>query len=195
MRVSHLLSLASLSLALTSAIAACGSRHGSEPGAEVDAGSGLGGHDAGGKLTGCTPDPGNFDVPGNGCDDDGDGIVDNPAGCDDDLTALGDAAQFAKAIGLCKTIASASDPGWGVVSAAFTRGHASTTPPADGQHEILSSFGNVIVPREGKNLGVMSTGWARPYDDIEATSCDPATGIHCFKEGVVMQGGTPTAGA
>jgi hypothetical protein len=176
---------------------ACGARHG-DVGATTDGdgGSTVGGNDAGTGLRGpCSPNPANYDVPGNGCDDDGDGTVDNTPTCDVGLSALGDANDFAKSIGLCQTSGGASDPKWGVVSATFTRGHASTTAPADGQHEILSTFGSKIVPREGANLGVMSTGWARAYDDISASSCDSSTLIDCFKQGVAMQGGTPTANA
>lgn len=105
--------------------------------------------------------------------------------CDDGLPVFGDAAAFAKAIGICD----------GLLSATFTRGHASSDPPADGQHGVLAEFGKVIRPREGKRLGVLSTGWARAFDDVSATSCDPATLTHCFKQGVQMQSGLPVLGA
>lgn len=138
-----------------------------------------------GSLGPCQPDPEAFDIPGNGCDDDGNGVVDDTPSCDADLAVFGDAAAFARAIGICK----------GLVSASFTRGHASSDPPADGQHGVLPAFGKVIKPREGKNLGVLSTGWARAFDDVQATSCDPSTLTHCFKQGVQMQNGLPTPGA
>src|SRR4051812_36715505 len=49
----------------------------------------------------CAPDPSRYEAPGNGCDDDGDGTVDNVASaCDTGLTLGGDADQFARAIGL-----------------------------------------------------------------------------------------------
>src|SRR3954452_18334739 len=56
-----------------------------------------------GSTPTCSPNPANFDVPGNNCDDDGDGVVDNPLGaCDTGLpTASPTAVQFAKAIGIC----------------------------------------------------------------------------------------------
>src|SRR5580700_102140 len=47
----------------------------------------------------CIPDPGNYDIPGNGCDDDGDGIVDNPPACDN--VSAGSANNLASAIDLC----------------------------------------------------------------------------------------------
>jgi hypothetical protein len=142
----------------------------------------------------CVPDPANFDVPGNGCDDDGNGAVDDTPSCDANLPMFGGSADdIAKAIGIC---AKAQGTGWGVVSATLTRGHASsiTTPPAAGQQSIVPAFGKVVRAREGKNLAVLSTGWARPYDDVEATSCDSASLTHCFKQGVQMQSGLPIAG-
>lgn len=147
--------------------------------------------DAGGP---CRPHPGNFEIPDNGCDDDGDGVVDGEVACDADLHPFAGADDFAKAIGLCARASGPEDERWGVISAAFTRGHAPSEPPADGQHAIFPTFGDLIKAREGHNLGVLSTGWARPYDSVDATSCDPVTGTHCFKPGVQMQSGAPIAG-
>src|SRR6185436_15574843 len=43
-----------------------------------------------GATQGCSPDPANFEVPSNGCDDDGDGTVDNAnASCDTALDVTG----------------------------------------------------------------------------------------------------------
>ena len=51
---------------------------------------------------GCSPNPANYDIPGNNCDDDGDGVVDNPPGmCDSGLAPTGSAANMAAALGLC----------------------------------------------------------------------------------------------
>ena len=180
-------------------LCACGARHGGADGSGAQPGSdgGISSADGGTGLSGpCAPDPGNYDIPGNNCDDDGDGTIDNTPTCDTGLSALAGADDFAKAIGLCNRSSGPSDPKWGVVSATFTRGHATTDAPTDGQHEILSTFGSKIVPREGVNLGVMSTGWARPYDNITARSCAGGSDLtNCFKEGAAMQGGTPTANA
>lgn len=134
-----------------------------------------------GGPTGADGGPGVFGE--GGAADDGGEIV--TAACDADLPVFGDAGAFAKAIGICQ----------GLVSATFTRGYATTEPPADGQHGVLDAFGKVIRPREGKKLGVLSTGWARAFDDVSATSCDPSTLTHCFKQGVQMQSGLPTLGA
>jgi hypothetical protein len=189
-------SLLSLPVGLVLAVAGCallaigcGSRRGFEE--DAPAPDGGGGFAEGGA---CKPDPGSFDIPGNGCDDDGDGVIDNEPTCDADLPPFAGADEFVKALGLCKRATGPNDPSWGVISATFTRGHASTAPPADGQHSILGAFGKVIRPREGKNLGVLSTGWARAFDDVAATSCDTTTLTHCFKQGVQMQAGTPIPG-
>lgn len=120
----------------------------------------------------CNPDPGNYDVPGNNCDDDGDGQVDNVTACDSSLAIAGPAADFAKAIGLCK----------GVLSATYTQGFGSNKAPAAEQHGILTKFGNVIKPRQGASMGALSSGWAREYDQ-----CNSATGS--FKGGCDMTGG------
>jgi hypothetical protein len=122
----------------------------------------LGGGDAGaGKV--CAPAKGNYDIPGNNCDDDNDGTVDNPPTCDSALSAStgGTAEDFARAIGICAT---AAKDGYGLVSATFTRGYNVTQAPKPDQHGVLSKFGNVIKPREGKALGVLSTGYAEEYD-------------------------------
>ena len=94
-------------------------------------------------------------------DDDGDGAIDKSASCDDTLDVGGDAEAFARALGICRKASGAS---WGLVSARYVNGFTRTTPPAEGQHGILDSFGSVVVPREGKRLAVLSTGWAREYD-------------------------------
>jgi len=129
----------------------------------------------------CSPNPANFDVPGNGCDDDGDGTVDNGYDCDKGFAATGPAADMAKAIGLCKT---ATNGSWGVVSATYTNGYQSATAPATEQHGILPKFGSVLKPRQGSTLGALSSGWAREYD---------GTATEVFKGGKSMQSGAGAA--
>ncbi|HVJ95060.1 MAG TPA: choice-of-anchor L domain-containing protein, partial [Labilithrix sp.] len=109
---------------------------------------------------GCVPNSAYFDVPGNGCDDDGDGIVDNTS-CDDALAADGSAEDFAKAVGLCHK---AGDNGHGVISAKFTRGYGRTDEPKPDQHGVLAKFGDVLTPREGARFGVLSTGYAKEFN-------------------------------
>jgi hypothetical protein len=114
--------------------------------------------DAGGQAA-CVPAPGNYDFPGNNCDDDGDGKVDNaPADCDATVAVGADAAAFAKALGLC---ASAN-----VLSAEYLRGSDTTERPNDSQHGVLKKFGNILKPREGAALGVISTGFAREFNAL-----------------------------
>lgn len=120
----------------------------------------LGNADAGtGKP--CAPAKGNWDIPGNNCDDDDDGTVDNPPTCDDALSETGSAADFAKALGICAT---ADKDGYGLVSAKFTRGHGNTQTPSPSQAGVLPKFGDVLKPREGKRLGVLSSGYAQEFD-------------------------------
>lgn len=135
-------------------------------------GPGFGGPNTGdaGKATAqCSPDPANFEVPNNGCDDDADGTIDNAPSCDDGLAATGSAEDFAKAIGLCQK---ASDTSWGLVSATFTRAYGSSSPGNDAQHGILPKFGT-LQPREGKTLGVLSSGFAQEFDGKSQTPFAP----------------------
>jgi hypothetical protein len=129
-------------------------------GTGVPPGGTLGGADAGSGKP-CAPGAGNWDIPGNNCDDDGDGTVDNPPTCDGSLAESGSAEDFAKALGICAT---ASKDGYGLVSAKFTRGFGSTQNAIADQHGILPKFGDVLKPREGKRLGVLSSGYAQEYD-------------------------------
>jgi hypothetical protein len=155
-------------------LAACSSKEneGGGFGARRDGGAngdpGGGGFEGDGEGGGasCSPDPSKFDIPGNNCDDDGDGTIDNGAACDTTLPINGDAQQFAQALGLCRA---ASDGGWGLVSASFTKGRGTGAPNAD-QYGILRRFGNVIRPREGAALGVLSTGWGREYNGATGTA-------------------------
>lgn len=122
----------------------------------------LGGGDAGGTGKPCAPAKGNYDIVGNNCDDDDDGKVDNPPTCDEALGSTGgDAADFAKALGICAT---ADKDGYGLVSATFSQGYNDKRAPKAEQHGILPKFGNVIKPREGKMLGVLSTGFAQEFN-------------------------------
>jgi hypothetical protein len=116
----------------------------------------------------CDPNPENYDIPGNGCDDDGDGKVDNTTVCDSSLSLSGTAHDFANAIGICQD---ADATHWGIVASSFQLGYSAGNP-AVGQHGILPAFGSVITPREGSRLGVLSSGFAFQCDDANpGTSC------------------------
>ena len=121
------------------------------------------GPEAGPEAVKCEPDPGKWDVPGNGCDEDGDGTIDNPPTCDQALATGSAAEDFAKALGICATI---TDPaGYGLVTAKVTRGYGVEDPPAPGSWAVLPKFGNTLRPREGARFGVLSTGYANEYDE------------------------------
>ncbi|AKV04128.1 hypothetical protein AKJ09_10791 [Labilithrix luteola] len=154
------------SFVIAAAAAACSSsnaNNGFDPDPNAPAGSenGFGNGSGDGGTKPCSPNPANFDIPGNGCDDDGDGNVDNPPTCDSSLSPNGTAEDFARALGICTK---ASEKGYGLVSAKFTRGYTSNQNAIAEQHGILPKFGNVIKPREGASLGVLSTGYAQEYD-------------------------------
>jgi hypothetical protein len=138
---------------------------------------------------GCPPcSPGNFDVPMNQCDDDCDGLADNPDVCDKGLKVSGPAGDVAKAMGLCQTASGPNDTKWGVISATYTQGYQGAGMPVDGQHGVLTKFGSVIVPREGKSLAVLSSGYGREFDDLQQTTCGPnGFGVPCFKGGIDLQ--------
>lgn len=138
-----------------------GFNEGSSGGTTGENGGVLGGGDAGPGGKACSPSPSNYDVPGNGCDDDGDGKIDNPPECDSSLTAGGDAEDVAKAMGICATVAK---EGYGLVSAEFTQGYKRKDAPNAAQHGILGKFGNVLKPRHGSKLAVLSTGYAQEYN-------------------------------
>lgn len=141
----------------------------------------------GGTTPTCSPNAANYDIPGNNCDDDGDGKVDNAFVCDANLPLTGAAALFAQAIGLCQSASGPGDSKWGVISATYTNGHTATTAPNDLQHGILPKFGSVVVPREGTMFGVLSSGSARETDS------DTGPAFKGPKNG--MQGIFPPAGA
>ncbi len=114
---------------------------------------------------GCNPDPSQAEIAGDNCDNDKDGKVDNKVTCD--AASTGSTAEdFAKAMGLCE---SASARGFGLVSATFTRGYQRSDAPMAQQHGALAKFGDVLKPREGARLGVLSTGYAQEYDGAAGT--------------------------
>lgn len=156
---------------------ACGASKGSGFGSDQESGGGDStagqfgdgkSKDTPGGAAGCVKDPSFYDVPGDDCDNDNDGTVDNPPSCDDG--AGSSASDFARAMGICDD---ASERGFGLVSATFTRGYARTDAPKTEQHGVLSKFGNVLRPREGKMLGVLSTGFAQEFDGAQQAPFAP----------------------
>ena len=203
MRIALVTGLAGV-LALTALGPGCGGSGGSGfpdggggSGSGGSSGGGSGGSGSGsGTLIGgdggegdgsfvCDPNPANYDIPGNGCDDDGDGKVDNTILCDQGLPVAGTAANLAAAMDICQSAAGAK---WGLVSETFTKGYDGGAANAL-QSGVLPGFGSVIMPRLGSSLGVLSSGYGRDWDDSAGTgsgSCPVPTGpgvlgAPCFK--------------
>jgi hypothetical protein len=139
-------------------------------GVDADSGGGGGGSDGGGGSLGSGGDGGGGSLGsggggGGGADGGGEAGSFNTPPCDRGL-AVDDpsAASFAKAMGICTL---ASQAGYGLVSATYSNAFGSTTPPHAGQWGLLPKFGAVVVPREGSTLGVLSSGYAREYDDAQ----------------------------
>jgi hypothetical protein len=143
-----------------------GSNGSSSGGFNIGGGTTEGG--AGGTTEGdagfvCAPNPLNYDIPGNNCDDDDDGTVDNVITCDSTLPtgpSKSTATQILNAMDVC---GAADATHWGIVSASLTYGHTATTA-GDGnfadQYGVLQSFGNTLKPQLGSALGVLSSGTA-----------------------------------
>lgn len=140
----------------------------------------------------CMPNPLNYDIPGNNCDDDGDGKVDNTIVCDGMLPTgaqAGTAPQMLNAMGICQN---ADATHWGIVSATLTNGHVSNAPGDSNfayQHGILSTFGTAVKPQEGSALGVLSSGTA----DINDTQ-DNGPYFKGMKTGMQTMGGDVPTG-
>ncbi len=185
-------------LAILAACSAKNSQFGNDD-SGTDGGTGFGdacafcgtdGHGGGDGNTPCIPNPLNYDIPGNGCDDDGDGQVDNAPACDTGLSPTGTASDFARAIDLCAgtkpAVADASH--WGIVSATFTQGYGNTTPPDAHQTSILGTFGNTLKPRLGSSFGVMSSGYAQAMDSCPTSQRFSGLAGTQFKYGCAMTG-------
>lgn len=132
--------------------------------------------------------PGAFDVPGNGIDDDCSGTVDDEiVACDQGLTlASNNPFDYARAMDLCRIQPEAGR--WGVTAAKLVRSDATTTPGAQ-SHGILPNFGPALLPNQGNALAAFSTGTARRPGDTsfvkpkEAYDCtwDPWSGWWCTR--------------
>jgi hypothetical protein len=106
---------------------------------------------------------GAFDVPGNGIDEDCNGVPDDePADCDKSLPMAGtDPFDGAKALGLCKKATNAKM--WGVVEATWVRPDGTALSEAIG-YGILPKFGVNAAQAGGAMLSI-SSGAARAPGD------------------------------
>jgi hypothetical protein len=135
---------------------------GSGNGGGSGGGLALGGSSAGGAPSTC--DAAAFDFPGNGVDEDCNGVADDePANCDaNGDVANADAMAAARALGLCRV---AQGQSWGVVSARYVL--ADGTPGMNAtSHGLLPNFGPTVSPREGQTLLMLSSGTARRPGDL-----------------------------
>ena len=109
--------------------------------------------------------PGAFDVPGDGVDNDCDGMVDNaPLLCDQGLASNSQSAgDYAKAMDICQT-ATAADKKWGLLSATLTLPDGTGSPDPN-EYSIRPHFGTGTTPQGGLSFALISSGAAAAKGD------------------------------
>ena len=131
---------------------------------------------ADGDCNECSPqiNPGAFDFPENGHDEDcvGGDASQAELDCDQGLSATSsDPEDAARAMGLCKFTTEQSGQ-WGVISARFTRASGGGSIESPTMVGVPPRFG-AVEPRQGGSVLVISTGVARDYTQPGFTdSCD-----------------------
>jgi hypothetical protein len=117
--------------------------------------------------------PGAYDVPGDGVDNDCDGMADNaPLLCDQGLVSNSSMGMdYAHAIDICPTTmltgpALMSDPlrHWGIIDAKLTLPDGTGTPDPN-EYSIRPHFGTNVQPQGGINMAVISSGAAAAKGD------------------------------
>ena len=119
-----------------------------------------------GDCNDCSPqmNPGAYDYADNLVDEDCNGALDDePTACDTTITAMDapDARDGARAMGLCRD---QSGDSWGLLNARYTLADGTTGIDAR-SHGLKETFGDVIVPREGTRMLILSSGYARAPGD------------------------------
>jgi hypothetical protein len=156
-------------------------------------GDGFSGTD--GDCNDCDPNanPGAYDYPKNGIDEDCNGIADDePVLCDKTVTAVDSSMpnDAAKAIGLCRfttETAQGKKRMWGVIGADYVNCDGSPADPSPNfplGHGLLTKLG-VNTPKEGKRMLAISSGTGRDptdpgYQDVagfdKGYTCTPPAG-------------------
>lgn len=154
---------------------------------------------ADGDSDDCNPNvnPGAFEVPGNGKDDDSDGEVDEVESCDDGLSMTSnDPYDGAKAMGLCKKVdpkATGKDKTWGILSAKYMWPDGSTSSLDMDGFGIRDKLG-VNNPQEGKAMLALSSGNARNLSTHTKAKGGFSGRVHGPPSGYIVQEAPACAG-
>ena len=115
--------------------------------------------------------PGAFDVPDNGVDDDCDpSTLDSGAmTCDPTPLAAPTAADdLVRAIDLCQHTAEEAplpERRWGVLSSELVLADGTAGPPSDLQAGVLAAYGTLVKPKKSATMAALSSGTARAEGD------------------------------